>query len=276
MDRPLVSVLMPVYNAERYLRAAVDSVLAQSYPRFELVMVDDGSTDASWRIVQDYAERDARVKALRNERNLRVVKARNRAFTVADPSSKYFAIMDSDDVCVPDRLEREVQFLEGHPDHGLVGGHTIIIDDQGVEVGIRRYPCAHEHIMQVITRYNPIAQPGVMIRRSALEQIGDYDERYPGCEDYDLWLRMAEHFKLANLDAPTLKYRISATQGKRTRLKESLRYTIDIQRRWLFHREFFRPYNVLFFGLEHLLFLLPDAWVLELFKRLTYRPSISP
>lgn len=272
---PLVSVLMPVYNAERFLREAVDSVLGQSYRQFELVMVDDGSSDGSWAIAQEYAALDARVKALRNERNLRVVKARNRAFTLVDPASKYFAIMDSDDVCMPDRLEREVAFLEAHPDHALVGGHTIVIDERGAQVGFRRYPLQHEQIMGVITRYNPIAQPGVMLRRSALEQVGEYDERYPGCEDYDLWLRMAERFKLANLDTATLKYRISATQGKKTQLRESLRYTIDIQRRWLFHRAFFRPYNVLYFGLEHLLFLLPEPWVLELFKRLTYRSSAA-
>lgn len=266
---------MPVYNAERFLREAVESVLAQSYSRFELVMVDDGSSDGSWRIAQEYASRDPRVKALRNERNLRVVKARNRAFTLADPQSEYFAIMDSDDVCMPGRIEREVEFLESHPDHAVVGGHTLIIDELGARVGFRRYPLTHEQIVRVITRYNPIAQPGVMIRRSALEQVGEYDERYPGCEDYDLWLRLAEHFKVANLDAPTLKYRISASQGKKTQLRESLQYTIDIQRRWLFHRRFFRPFNVIYFGLEHLLFLLPEPWVLELFKRLAYRSSAS-
>jgi GT2 family glycosyltransferase len=133
----------------------------------------------------------------------------------------------------------------------------------------------HEQIVRVITRYNPIAQPAVMIRRSALEQVGEYDERYPGCEDYDLWLRFAERFKVANLDTPMLKYRISASQGKKTQLRESLRYTVNIQRRWLFHPAFFRPFNLLYFGLEHLLFVLPEAWVLELFKRLTYRSSAS-
>jgi hypothetical protein len=110
-----------------------------------------------------------------------------------------------------------------------------------------------------------------MIRRSALEQVGRYSERYPRCQDYELWLRMAARFKVANLDAFTLKYRISATQGKRTQLRATLKLTIALQRQWLFHPPFFRPLNVAYWAAEHALLFLPDALVLELFKRVTYR-----
>jgi glycosyltransferase involved in cell wall biosynthesis len=268
-EGPLVSVVMPVHNAERFLAEAIESVLAQTYRGCELVLVDDASTDGSWSLAQRYASQDARVRVFRNEPNLGVNKTRIRAFAEANPSSKYFAVMDSDDVCMPDRLERQVAFLETHPEHALVGGNNLIIDERGTEIGRRLYPTTHDQIINVITRYNPIAQPTVTIRRSALETVGVYDEHVI-CEDYDLWLRMAARFKLANLDAFTLKYRISTTQSKRTRMRAILKSTIEIQRRWLFHPPFFRPYNVLYFGAEHLLLLLPGWLVLRLSERVTY------
>ncbi len=269
---PFVSVLMPVYDGERFLREAIESVLAQSYPNFELVIVDDGSRDASFRIAQEYAARDPRVRPLRNEHNLGIVKTRNRAFAEASRDAVYFAVLDCDDVCERTRLEHQVLFLEHHPEHALVGGHTLVIDEQGRTIGQRRYPTTHERILKVITRYNPIAQPTVMIRRAAVDQVGRYDERYPRCQDYDLWLRMAVGWKLANLDEFTLRYRISAGQGKRTALRDSLRYTIAIQRRFLFRPRFFRPFNVLYFCAEHALLLLPEPLVLAAFKRITYGP----
>ena len=270
---PFVSVVMPVYNGERFLREAIESVLAQSYGHFELVIVDDGSSDGSLQIAEEYAARDPRVRPLRNERNLGIVQTRNRAFAEASRDAVYFAVLDCDDVCEPKRLEHQVLFLEHNPDHALVGGHTLVIDEQGQTIGQRRYPTAHERILAVITRYNPIAQPTVMIRRTALDEVGRYDERYPRCQDYDLWLRMAVRWKLANLDEFTLRYRISAGQGKRTALRDSLRYTIEIQRRFLFRPRFFRPFNVLYFCAEHVLLVLPEPLVLFAFKRLTYAPA---
>ena len=98
-----------------------------------------------------------------------------------------------------------------------------------------------------------------------------YDPRYPRCQDYDLWLRIAERFEVANLDAVVLQYRVSTTQGKTTHLKDSLRYTVAIQRRWLLHRRFFNPVNGLYWAAEHALLALPDPVVLQLFKRVAYR-----
>jgi glycosyltransferase involved in cell wall biosynthesis len=268
---PRVSVLMPVHNAERYLSEAIESVLGQSFGALELVIIDDGSTDGSPAIAERFAHGDPRVKLLRNPRNLGIVATRNRAFEAADARSEYFAIMDGDDVCLPDRIARQVEFLDSHPEHALVGGNTLIIDEQGRVIGERVYPSEHAQIVKVIARYNPIAQPTVMLRRSALAQVGTYDERYARCQDYDLWLRTAARFKLANLPVFTLKYRISATQGKRVRLRDSLRYTIQIQREWLFRKPFFSPYNLLYHCAEHALLLLPDALVLAAFKRISYR-----
>lgn len=269
-EAPRVSVVTPVFNSERYLGEAIESVLGQSYRAWELVLIDDASRDRSWEIASAYAARDARIRVFRNEQNLGIVKTRNRAFREADPRSTYFAVMDSDDVSMPTRLAHQVAFLDAHPDHALVGGHTIVIDAASREIGVREYPTAHEDIVAVITRYNPIAQPTATFRRAALEVVGVYDERYPRCQDYELWLRMAARFKVANLDEPTLRYRWSPTQGKRSHLRETLELTLEIQRRWMFHRPFFRPANVLYVTLEHALLLLPEPVVLALFRRLVY------
>ena len=266
-------MVMPAHDAERYLEEALDSVLAQTYSNLELVVVDDGSSDSTWSILERYASQDARVRAFRTAHNSGIVETRNRAFREASDDAAYFAVLDSDDVCMPERIARQVAFLEAHPDHALVGGNTLIIDEGSRVVGQRVYPQSAEAIRKVITRYNPIAQPTVMIRRSALDEVGVYDVRYPRCQDYDLWLRMAARFPIANLPEMTLKYRISGTQGKTTHLKESLRYTIELQRRWLFHRRLFQPENVAYWVAEHGLLALPDRLTLWLFKRVTYRPA---
>jgi glycosyltransferase involved in cell wall biosynthesis len=267
---PFVSVLMPVYNPGRFLVEAVDSVLAQTYPAFELVVIDDASSDGSFEQLSAYAVRDSRVRVFRQPENRGIVAARNRAFREARADSRYFAILDSDDVAVPERLERQVAFLETHPDHALVGGHTLIIDEQSRQVGIRRYPVDYAQICSVLTRYNPIAQPAVMLRRSMLESVGQYSQEYPRCQDYELWLRLASRYPIANLDMPVIRYRISVNQGKRTHLRQTLALTLALQRRWLLHPKFVRPANLLYVAAEHLLMLMPEPLVLALFKRVTY------
>jgi glycosyltransferase involved in cell wall biosynthesis len=273
---PRVTIAMPVHNASAYLREALDSVLAQTYPHWELVCIDDASADDSWQILSEYAARDPRVKPFKQPGHAGIVAARNRALDQADAGSTYLAILDADDAALPDRLEAQVQFLEAHPDHALVGGHTLIIDERSRELGIRRYPSEYREICGVIARYNPFAQSAVMLRRSLLREIGHYDPAYPRCQDYDLWLRTASRFPVANLDQPVIRYRISAAQGKVTHLRQTLRLTLRLQRRWIWHPRFFRLHNAAYVALEHALPVLPDAAILALFKRVRYAAPVEP
>jgi glycosyltransferase involved in cell wall biosynthesis len=270
MSQPFVSVLMPAYNPGPYVREAIDSVLAQTYSAFELVIIDDASSDGSYELAQEYAARDTRVRVFRQPHNQGIVAARNRAFAEAKPDARYYAILDSDDVALPERLEQQVAFLEAHPDYALVGGHTLIIDEDGKPAGIRRYPTDYAAICRTITRYNPIAQPAVMLRRSLLGSAAPYNAGYPRCQDYDLWLRLAAQHPIANLDRPVIKYRVSAQQGKRTHLRRTLALTLQLQRKWLFHHKFRSLGNWAYVAAEHGLLLLPEPWVLALFKRVTY------
>lgn len=268
--KPLVSVIMPVHNSERYVGAAIESILAQSYSNFEFIIIDDCSTDTSWDIIQKYAKKDTRIKAVRNEKNLKIVKTRNKGFRLANKDAKYYAIMDSDDISLPKRLEKQVQFLEMHASYGAVGGHNIIINSQGKTIGYRRYTTSWRAIKRSITRVDPLSQPSTMIRAEAIKKVGPYNERYTRCQDYELWLRIATIYKITNLDTYLLQYRISETQGKSTHLKKTLKFTLEIQKKWLFHKKFFRIENALYhIGLRALL-VMPKQTILKLFKLISY------
>lgn len=266
---PLVSVLMPAHNSGRFIDAAIASILEQSYTNLELVVLDDGSLDDSAARAAAWAARDSRVRALRNDGNRGVAYTRNRLFQLASRTSQYFAIMDSDDISMSDRIAHQVAFLDANPEHGLVGGHTLIIDDRDNVLGLRRYPITHTDILKALTRFNPIANPTAMLRRSVLKETGEYDTRL-FIEDYDLWVRVVLAQKAANLDEVVLRYRISPDQMKQRHLRRSIRETIDLQRKWLFHPRLRSPFNIAYWCAEHVLLGLPESWVLALFKRMTY------
>jgi len=268
----LVSVIMPVYNAERFIRESIESVLAQSYDNWELILVDDASGDASGEIARAYAEADARIRFYANERNLGVAKTRNRALGLA--AGVYVAPLDNDDVAHPTRLEEQVRFLEAHPDHALVASDLEIIDEHSRTVAARVYPHRDAEIRGCLSRMNPIANPASMFRRSAfLELGGAYDESVCPVEDYEFVIRVARRFRLANLERPLTKYRISTTQAKSVYLKKTLRTTLEIQRRALAAGLEDSLYNKIYRTGLTLLLYLPNRLVMWLFKRVAFRAS---
>ena len=203
---PTVSVLMTVYNGRRYLPSAIDSILAQTYRDFEFLIIDDGSKDDSARILARYARRDGRVRAISRE-NKGLTRSLNEG--IQRVRGKYVARMDSDDVSLPARLEKQVQFLDGHADHVLVGCRCTLIDPAGYPICEKRdVVLDHEQIDESLMKMGwPLVHPAVMIRTAALRQIGGYDERYRTNQDHDLFLRLAEVGKLANLPEVLLLYR---------------------------------------------------------------------
>lgn len=269
-QKHLISVIMPVYNSQNYLTDAIESVLNQTYKNFEFIIIDDCSTDESWEIIKKYSDNDKRIKKFRNKKNLGIAKTRNNGFKLVNKNSKYYAIFDSDDILTPNRIEEQVKFLEKNENYALVGSHIIIIDKNGREIGIRRYKTNNLDIKKRMFFYNPIAQSAVMIRASVLEEVGYYDENYSGCEDYDLWLRVAEKYKVANIDKSLIKYRISPIQFKSTKLKETLKLTIAIQKKWITHKNFFNALAVINLIFEHFLLLLPNKLILFFFKKVRY------
>ncbi|MEW6584973.1 MAG: glycosyltransferase [Nitrospirota bacterium] len=206
MSNPEVSVIFPAYNAEKYLLEAVTSILSQTFHDFELIIVDDGSTDNTKNIIEKFAGEDSRIKPLFNERNLGVVESLNRAIDAS--KGKYIARMDHDDIALPDRLEIQVRFLEEHSDISLVACNVILIDEKGHTIGIRRLAEKPEEIAERLVLGNQLVHPTVMLRREVFETVGKY-KNILHAEDYLLWIEMVKSgLKLYNLQTPLLKYRI--------------------------------------------------------------------
>lgn len=196
---------MTVYNAERYLRAAIESVLTQTFSDFEFLIVNDGSKDHSLAVLEEYAGRDQRIVLLSRE-NRGLPASLNEGLELAH--GEFVARMDADDICLPGRFMRQVEFLENHPSCVAVGSAALRIDSDGDEIGMTsERVCRHEELdAMLMSGKVPLMHPTVMMRRSALSAVGGY-QSLPICEDYDLWLRLAEIGTLANLNDVLLKYR---------------------------------------------------------------------
>jgi glycosyltransferase involved in cell wall biosynthesis len=204
---PAISVVMPLYNTERHLAAALDSVLAQTFADFEIIAVDDGSKDGTLKILRDYETRDSRLRVL-SRPNTGIVGALNDGLAMA--RAEFISRMDGDDLCLPQRFAAQVNYLRQHPECVLVGSQVLLVDPEGAPISPHRQTrfthdeIDHDHL----NRGWPVIHPAVMMRREAVEKIGGYREQYKWLEDLDLFLRLAEIGKLANLPDTLLKYRL--------------------------------------------------------------------
>ena len=205
---PTVSVLLPVYNGSPYFRAAVDSVLAQTFEDFECLILDDGSTDDSAQIADELASRDARVRVIHSE-NRGLVASLNTLVEAA--RGEFIARMDADDLCMPTRLERQVEFLRRHPDTVCVGSSYWMMDEAGRTITQILPPLDDASIQdQALRGHSTISHPSAMLRTAALRRLGGYRAAYFPAEDLDLWLRLGELGRLANLPQPLIRYRVHA------------------------------------------------------------------
>jgi glycosyltransferase involved in cell wall biosynthesis len=208
-DEPLVSVVMPVFNGEKYLSQAIDSILNQTFRDFEFIIIDDGSADGTAKLLQLYARKDARIRIL-SQRNQGLISTLNRG--CEESRGHYIARMDADDISVPDRFAKQVAFLGVHPEVAVVGGAAQFINDQGLLPDGLRHPTESAEVAVKLQTYCALAHPTVMMRRKVVKAVGGYRIAFPDAEDYDLWLRIAEGHDLANLPDIVLHYRLHANQ----------------------------------------------------------------
>ncbi|MBL4699027.1 MAG: glycosyltransferase family 2 protein [Phycisphaerales bacterium] len=215
------SVLMPVFNTEKYLAQAIESILSQTYTDFELIIINDGSTDNSETIVRHYERVDNRVRVF-TRKNQGVVSTRNELLQAAE--SEYLAWMDSDDVSHPNRLELQVREMDSHPDLVAVGGQAQYIDFAGRPISIHKMPCDHGTIdrIHMSGSGHAMLQGCAMVRRKALIEVGSFDNTHIA-EDIELWLRLAEYGQLENIDSVLLDYRLHPkSYGHTNRSAQSL------------------------------------------------------
>lgn len=267
-----VSVIMPVYNTEKYVAEAIESILNQTFKDFEFIIIDDCSTDWSYQICKEYAKKDKRIRLFRNDKNMGVVKTRNLLFKKVSPESKYIAIIDSDDVAKKDRLEKQVKFMEDNPDYAIIGSNLEIINENWETIGYRKYPETFNEVKKIILKKSPLAQPSALIRKTYLKKVWDYNEKFERAQDYELWVRFfSKWFKLWNIQEALLKYRVFPEQWKSKHLKLTLKNTIKIQVNAI-RKYWIKPTisDLIFILAEILLLLLPNKVILFLFKKLEY------
>lgn len=228
---PLVSIVLPVYNGARYLNEAIESCVRQTYPHWELVVVDDASTDDTPAIVAEWSRRDARIRVIRNATNQRLPRSLNRGMSEA--RGDFLTWTSDDNMYRPHALHVMVDYLQRHPEVGLVYSAYTIVDDQGR-----------------VARVVPASAPGTLAfyncvnasflyRRSVHERVGGYDERMILVEDYDYWLRVKAHFALAPLDQDLYLYRTHGDSLTASHRPEILLKWDDLLSRYLAHRTLF-------------------------------------
>lgn len=206
---PRGSVVLPIYNGEKYLSYAIESVLKQSFRDYELLLMDDGSSDRSLEIIKNYAKRDDRCRVFTRP-NKGLIYTLNEG--IENSRGEIIFRMDADDVCAPDRFMRQVEFLEKNPKCVAVGSKIILIDDEGLEIcqflaGITHEEIDARHLSGLSGIGGALCHPSAAIRKQALITINGYREDYKYTEDLDLFLRLAEIGMLANIDEPLLFYR---------------------------------------------------------------------
>lgn len=196
---PSVSILLPVYNGAEYLRRAIDSLLGQSFTDFELIILNDGSTDSSQDIIDSYS--DSRIVRVHHD-NMGLHRTLNKGLSIA--KGKYICRMDQDDIAAPDRLEMQISFLDSNPEVGLVGSTSWLAEIDGEVKRIVSYAFSDYEIRWFLLFDNPMIHSSVMFRRAVIALSGGYEEDkiYNYAEDYDLWSRMAQHTRIHNIDQP--------------------------------------------------------------------------
>lgn len=233
---PRISVIMSVYNGAPFVCDALESVLRQTFEDLEFIIIDDGSTDGTAQFLDRVA--DPRVRLLRHAQTKGLTTSLNEGLRLA--RGQYIARQDADDISAPERLERQVAFLELHPSVGLAGVTPVFVDAAGRERGIWPVFTDNERLQIHLPRSNGFCHGSVMFRRSCIEVVGTYDETFMLAQDMDLWLRIAELFDVANLPEPLYYHRVHDGRLSETRPQEQFGYVVLARERAAKRRRRFR------------------------------------
>jgi len=267
MTAPLVSIVVPVFEPHPvYFRQAIDSLLTQSCPDLEVIVVEDPSPSSGQALLIGIA--DARLKYILNDERTSLPRQHNRA--LAETRGRFICRFDADDICEPTRVERELAFLQTHPDIDVVGSFLTVIDEQSAVVGERRYPTAHADILAAMRRFNPIANSTVMFRREVYERFGGWRDSTLPAQDYEWYSRLAAGgARFANLAEPLVRYRLHGQSIKSSRLRGTIQTTLDVKN--LYWRREMATSDRAVMALERALLYLPEWLVLRLFTAIRYR-----
>lgn len=211
-DTPLVSVLMLTYNGARFIKEAIESVLSQTYPHVELIIIDDGSADRTKEIIRGFT--DKRIRYICHEHNAGLLVRRKESLNLAEGA--YVAVLDSDDLWLPTKLEKQVDHLGAHPDCVLVGTWITRMDERGAMIGTTKYNSDDLSIRASILMRNQFAHSSVLMRKDALDRTAGY--RFPLDEDLDLFLQLGLQGSFANIAEALTCYRINSMGQSRNKI----------------------------------------------------------
>ena len=234
MNKGLVSIITPVYNGQDFLERSIKSVLAQTYENWELLLIDDGSSDNSVQIIENYLE-DNRIKLLRNESNSGIPTTRNKG--IENSTGEFIALLDQDDEWLPHKLEKQVsRFLEIDDSFGLIYSNVEVRTDQGILSDQKKEiepEVSIQSNLELMLSRNLITSPTAMVKRKALEEVGLFDESIRwGGDDYDLWIRIAHKFKFDYIDE-VLCIRHEHQQNYSADKKRMMLKTIDLGEKYV-------------------------------------------
>jgi glycosyltransferase involved in cell wall biosynthesis len=215
---------MSVYNGERFLNNAIDSILNQTFSDFEFIIIDDASTDRTAEILKTYS--DPRIRIMKNNQNQGLTKSMNKELTLA--RGIYIARMDADDISLPNRLATQLRFLDNNPEFALIGSSAYLIDENNITIGTQREIC--NITFSDLLSQNHFIHGSIMMRKSVLDNVGGYNERLPYAQDYDLWLRISKKHKVGNMLQRLYRLRRHKAAIKYQKAEESALYHIFAQK----------------------------------------------
>lgn len=231
--QPLVSVVMPVYNAGDFLVDAIESILNQTYKNFEFIIVDDASTDTSWKILKSYARANKKIKLLRNATNKGVSITTKRAISYA--KGDFIARMDADDISLPQRLEKQVEYLLKHKKTVAIGSQCLLINKNGNIIGEKKFPQRFEDIYKYIYRFVPVQQPTLMIARKRLpSDFVYYVDGMNTAEEIELFFKLFQYGKVENLPHYLFLYRLHSKNTSLINVKRTFALTLIARIKALF------------------------------------------
>ncbi|MDZ7776429.1 MAG: glycosyltransferase family A protein [Bacteroidales bacterium] len=202
--KPLISVVMPVYNAEPYLKVAIESILHQTCENLEFILVDDASTDNSMQIIEGFS--DPRIKVLKNAENRGNVYSRNRG--ISSMTGEFYAPFDADDIARKDKLEKQLTFLQNHQEYGMIGSWAKLIDENNKELPQKwKLDASPKRIPSILLFRNYFVQSSILIRKEAIPPNG-YMQRLITGSDYNMWIEISKKYETWNYPAYLVQYRI--------------------------------------------------------------------
>ena len=267
MSSPKVSVIMGIYNGEKTMKRAIDSIIEQTFTDWELIICDDCSTDNTYKIAMEYSEKDERVKVIKNDKNMRAAYSRNQCISVA--TGQYIAVMDDDDICFPERLEKQVKYLDEHAEMSVVGAAAVVFDEEGEKYvrGLGNpYPFVSETKKRPILM--PIIHPTTMMRKKSFDLLKGYrvSPETMRAEDLDLFYRFRlEGMNGYILQEPLIKYHESLKDYKKRTIKAAIG-TVKVNKKYF--KLFNVPFKYRYFAYKPFISaILPDRFMVWYHKR---------